>query len=67
MQAANPILIPRNHRVEQAIQAAYQGDDAPFLRLVDALAKPFEERPEYADLESLPKPEEVVHRTFCGT
>ena len=67
MQSANPILIPRNHRVEQAIQAAYQGDDAPFLRLVDALAKPYEEQPEYSDLELLPKPEEVVHHTFCGT
>ena len=67
MQSANPILIPRNHRVEQAIQSAYQGDHAPFKRLVDALAAPYEERPEYADLEMQPEPDEVVHRTFCGT
>lgn len=67
MRTANPIRIPRNHRVEQSIQAAYQGDHAPFLRLVDALADPYEEQPEYADLELLPKPGEVVHRTFCGT
>ena len=37
MRAANPILIPRNHRIEQAIQCAYDGDFAPFHRLVDAL------------------------------
>ncbi len=68
MQAANPILIPRNHRIEEAIQAVYQhGDYAPFHRLVDALAKPFEERAEYADLEQAPQPEEVVCETFCGT
>ena len=39
MQAANPILIPRNHRVEAAIQAAYDDDFGPFNTLVDALAQ----------------------------
>ena len=67
MRAANPILIPRNHRVEQAIQAAYGGEYAPFHRLVDALAVPYAEQPEYADLETPPRPEEIVHKTFCGT
>ena len=67
MRAANPILIPRNHRVEQAIRSAYGGDFAPFHRLVDALAEPYVEQPEYADLEAAPEPEEVVHETFCGT
>ncbi len=67
MRAANPILIPRNHRVEQAIQSAYDGDFAPFHRLVDALAAPYADQVEYADLEAAPRPEEVVHETFCGT
>ncbi|MCF3649824.1 protein adenylyltransferase SelO [Synoicihabitans lomoniglobus] len=67
MRAANPILIPRNHRVEEAIRQAQTGDYAPFNRLVDALAAPFEERPEYADLEKAPLPEERVTQTFCGT
>jgi uncharacterized protein YdiU (UPF0061 family) len=67
MRAANPILIPRNHRVEQAIQSGYSGDFAPFHRLVDALAAPYTEQPEYADLEAPPLPEEIVHQTFCGT
>lgn len=67
MRAANPILIPRNHRVEQAIQAAYRGDNALFHRLVNALAAPYMEQPEYADLELAPRPEEIVHQTFCGT
>ena len=67
MRAANPILIPRNHRVEHAIQSAYRGDVAPFHRLVDALAAPYTEQAEYADLEAPPMPEEIVHETFCGT
>src|SRR5206468_9734563 len=67
MRAANPVLIPRNHRVEQAIQSAYRGDFAPFNRLVDALAAPYAELIEYADLETPPQPEEIVHQTFCGT
>jgi uncharacterized protein YdiU (UPF0061 family) len=67
MQASNPILIPRNHRIEEAIQAAYQNDFSLFHRLADALAKPFEENPEYADLELAPLPEQCVKNTFCGT
>ncbi|HEX3372502.1 MAG TPA: hypothetical protein VHS08_08285, partial [Candidatus Acidoferrales bacterium] len=67
MRAANPILIPRNHRVEEAIQAAYHGEYAPFYRLVEALAAPFAEQPQFADLELPPRPEEVVQKTFCGT
>ena len=67
MRAANPIRIPRNHRVEQAIRSAYGGDFAPFHRLVEALAAPYSEQVEYADLETPPRPEEIVHATFCGT
>jgi uncharacterized protein YdiU (UPF0061 family) len=67
MRTANPILIPRNHRVELAIQSGYAGDFAPFHRLVDALAAPYAEQAEYADLETPPQPDEVVHQTFCGT
>ena len=67
MRAANPILIPRNHRVEHAIQTAYGGDFAAFHRLVDALATPYADQPEYADLETPPRQEEIVHQTFCGT
>ncbi len=67
MRAANPVLIPRNHRVEQAIQSAYGGDFAPFHRLVDALAAPYADQVEYADFETPPRPEEIVRETFCGT
>lgn len=67
MRAANPVLIPRNHQVEAAIQAAYANDFAPFHRLVDALADPFAPQADYADLEAAPQPAERVTETFCGT
>ena len=67
MQATNPALIPRNHRVEEAIQAAVQGDHAPFHRLNDALADPFTDRPEIEDLQQPPTETERVRQTFCGT
>jgi len=68
MQRANPALIPRNHRVEEAIQAATShGDFEPFETLVLALATPYADRPEHAHLAVPPKPEERVQQTFCGT
>ncbi len=67
MRTSNPVLIPRNHRVEQAIQSGYAGDFSRFHRLVDALASPYADQAEYADLEAPPRSEEIVHETFCGT
>ncbi|MCC5021676.1 MAG: YdiU family protein [Candidatus Synoicihabitans palmerolidicus] len=67
MEAANPVLVPRNHRVEEAIQAGVRGDFAPFHRLVDALAQPYTERTEFSDLEAAPLEHERVTQTFCGT
>jgi uncharacterized protein YdiU (UPF0061 family) len=67
MKAANPVLIPRNHRIEQAIQDARRGDFALFHRLADAWTSPFDDRSEHADLEAAPQPDEVVRETFCGT
>jgi uncharacterized protein YdiU (UPF0061 family) len=69
MRRVNPIVIPRNHRVEEALAAASdEGDLAPFERLLDAVTQPYDEAPDrapYAD----PAPAEVTagYRTFCGT
>jgi len=67
MRAANPAVIPRNHRVEQMIEAAVGGDFAPFERLMTVLAAPYEEQPDAADLRRPPAASEVVQATFCGT
>jgi serine/tyrosine/threonine adenylyltransferase len=67
MRAVNPAIIPRNHRIQEAISAANYGDFSFFERLLEALERPYEERPEFADYMIPPKPEERVTRTFCGT
>lgn len=68
MRAVNPAFIPRNHRVEAAIVAAQsRGDFAPFAELLQVLARPFEDQPDFAAYADPPKPDEVVQQTFCGT
>ncbi len=67
MAQANPRRIPRNHRIEAVIQAATQGDHAPFHHLLAAVTHPREDREEWADLALAPTPGEVVRQTFCGT
>jgi len=67
MIAANPAFIPRNHRVEQMIQAAVQGDYAPFHRLNTVLSQPYVDQPDAKDLTHPPSESEVVRATFCGT
>ena len=67
MDRVNPVYIPRNHLVEQALTAATAGDMAPFHRLVEVLARPFEARPGL-EAYAMPAPEEFgTYTTFCGT
>jgi len=67
MRRANPLFIPRNHRVEQALRAAAEGDLRPFGTLCDVVRRPFDEQPAHAEFADPPRPEEVVRETFCGT
>lgn len=67
MRAANPVLIPRNHRIEEMIEAAVSGDMAPFSRLMQAYAQPFDANPGFSDLTHAPTEQERVRATFCGT
>jgi serine/tyrosine/threonine adenylyltransferase len=68
MRRANPAFIPRNHRIEEMIDAAVRGGDfAPFETLVQVLGKPYEDQSDFAYLAEPPRPEERVRATFCGT
>jgi len=68
MKRSNPAFIPRNHRVEEAIEAAVRrGDFTPFEVLVDVLSRPYEDQPERGYLGDPPGPEQRVYQTFCGT
>ncbi len=67
MRRANPAVIPRNHRVEAALEAAIGGNLDPLDDLLQALASPWEERPDSLPYRCPPEPHEVVRQTFCGT
>ena len=69
MRRANPWIIPRNHRVEEALAAASNDADlAPFERLLAALRRPFDEAPELAPYaEPAPAAQTACYKTFCGT
>ena len=68
MRRVNPAFIPRNHRIEEAIQAAVRRDDfGPFETLVQVLGRPYDDQPDFAYLADPPAPDERVFQTFCGT
>jgi uncharacterized protein YdiU (UPF0061 family) len=67
MCAANPVVIPRNHRVEEALAAAVAGDLSVMHRLLDALARPYEEASANEAYRGAPLPGSGPYRTFCGT
>jgi serine/tyrosine/threonine adenylyltransferase len=67
MRSVNPAVIPRNHRVEEALSAAEGRDDLSVLhRLLAVLASPYEERPGMAPYRD-PPTDERGYRTFCGS
>ncbi len=67
MRSVNPVVIPRNHKVEEALQAGEEGNLNPFRNLLKALESPYEEADHLAPYQVPPKPSEKVHQTFCGT
>jgi uncharacterized protein YdiU (UPF0061 family) len=69
MRGVNPLVIARNHRVEEALAAASDdGDLGPFERLLDALRRPYDETVELAPYaEPAPAAVTARYRTFCGT
>jgi uncharacterized protein YdiU (UPF0061 family) len=67
MRAVNPAVIPRNHRVEEALSAAEDHDDLSVLhRMLAALASPYEAGANTAPYKD-PPTDDSSYRTFCGT
>jgi uncharacterized protein YdiU (UPF0061 family) len=67
MARVNPAYIPRNHLVEEALEAAVEGDLAPLGRLLAAVSAPYDERPGFQRYAA-PAPEDFgSYVTFCGT
>ena len=68
MDRFNPIYIPRNHKVEEALSAAVeQGDMKPFTKMLNVLSHPFEDIQEEEVYSEPPPLSNIPYRTFCGT
>lgn len=68
MRSSNPAIIPRNHRVEEALDAAVeQGDYRVMERLLNVLSDPYAHSEEQEEYTTLPEPSDRPYRTFCGT
>jgi uncharacterized protein YdiU (UPF0061 family) len=67
MDRSNPVYIPRNHLVEEALAAATAGDLQPFHRLLEVVTTPYDEQPDH-ERYAAPAPESFGrYLTFCGT
>ncbi len=68
MYTLNPAFIPRNHLIEEAIKAAVENKDFNlFHQLIDVVKQPFEYQAALEKYARAPRPEQIVHETFCGT
>ena len=67
MKKHNPSVIPRNHRVEEALAAAENGDLSVMHKLLAVLSNPYEYTPEQEDYTEPPSGEFCCYKTFCGT
>lgn len=67
MDRVNPLYIPRNHLVEEALAAATDGELTPLERLLDAVTAPYHERPGLERYAAAAPPDFGAYRTFCGT
>jgi uncharacterized protein YdiU (UPF0061 family) len=67
MDRVNPVYVPRNHLVEEALVAADAGDLRPCRRLLEVLARPFDEREGLEPYAEPAPPRFGPYRTFCGT
>ena len=66
MKNNNPLVIPRNHKVEEALEAAEKNDLKPLNRLIDILKDPYTQKNDILDYQT-PSASDEKYQTFCGT
>ncbi|MGL5752360.1 MAG: protein adenylyltransferase SelO [Paraclostridium sp.] len=67
MKKSNPAVIPRNHRVEDALEKATEGDFSVMIKLLSVFKNPYEYSKEQEEYAKLPKYKNPCYKTFCGT
>ena len=66
MKSVNPLVIPRNHKVEEALNAANQNDFKPFHKLLEILTNPYNKNQNIIEYQ-IPSTTKEKYQTFCGT
>ena len=67
MRSVNPLIIPRNHKVEEALEAANNNDLSPLIKLIKILEKPYDKQQENIDYQFPAPLGNKKYQTFCGT
>ena len=68
MQKTNPVIIPRNYIVEEALfDATNKNDLSKLKRLIRAMESPYKDHPDQIMFQATPEPSEKIYQTFCGT
>ena len=67
MRSVNPLIIPRNHKVEEALESANNNDLSPLIKLIKILEKPYDKQQENIDYQSPAPLGNKKYQTFCGT
>ena len=68
MQKTNPVIIPRNYIVEEALfDATNKNDLSKLKRLIRAMESPYKNHPDQIMFQATPEPSEKIYQTFCGT
>ena len=66
MKINNPVVIPRNHKVEEALEAAEKNDLKPLTQLIEILKDPYTQKEAIFDYQ-IPSNSDEKYQTFCGT
>jgi uncharacterized protein YdiU (UPF0061 family) len=66
MKKNNPLVIPRNHKVEEALEAAEKNNLNPIIQLVEILKNPYTQKEDILDYQ-IPSSSDEKYQTFCGT
>jgi len=67
MRKNNPQIIPRNHKVEEALKSANENNFKPFLKFIKILKNAYFEDPKNEEFQTPPTQNGVKYKTFCGT
>jgi len=67
MRLNNPLVIPRNHKVEEALEAANNDNLNPLENLIRILENPYEDKKKINEYQSPAPPSDKIYKTFCGT